>query len=228
MRQAEQTLGIVLKRTNYGEADRIVTMLTKDFGKIQVMAKGVRRERSKLAGGIEPFSISEISIVKGRGDIDTLTSARLQKHYGNIVKSIEKLDFVFTCLKTINKITQTVNDQTFFSLTQHLFTGLDNERVALPIMQLWWYVQIAEATGHGINTEHLIDGSEFDADAHYGYDYEKDGFYTNVHGQFNAGHIKLLRLAKGHTPALLANITGGGQLAADLCPMLNGFVESRL
>lgn len=228
MRPAEQTLGIVLKRTNYGEADRIVTLLTKDFGKIQVMAKGVRRERSKLAGGIEPFSISEISIVKGRGDIDTLTSARLQKHYGNIVKSIEKLDLAFVCLKTINKITQTVNDQTFFSLTQHLFAGLDNERIAVPIVQLWWYVQIAEATGHGINTEHLIDESEFDVDAHYGYDYEKDGFYTNNSGQFNAGHIKLLRLAKGHTPALLANITGGGQLAADLCPMLNGFVESRL
>lgn len=218
----------MLKRTNYGEADRIVTMLTKDFGKIQVIAKGVRRERSKLAGGIEPFSISEISIVKGRGEIATLTSARLQKHYGNIVKSVEKLDLVFTCLKTINKITQTVDDQTFFSLTQHLFAGLDNEKVALQIVQLWWYVQIAEATGHGINTERLVDETEFDADAHYDYDYQNDGFFTNTRGQFSAAHIKLLRLAKGHTPALLGNITGGAELASDLCPMLNGFVESRL
>jgi DNA repair protein RecO (recombination protein O) len=228
MRPSEHTIGIVLKRTNYGEADRIVTILTKDFGKIQVMAKGVRRERSKLAGGIEPFSISEIGIVKGRGDIDTLTSARLQKHFGNIVKSIGKLELVYECLKTINKITQTVNDETFFALTQHLFAGLDNERVPLATVQLWWYVQIAEATGHGINTEHLVDDTEFDADANYEYDYQKDGFFTNPHGMFSAGHIKLLRLAKGHTPALLANITGGEQLAADLCPMLNGFVESRL
>lgn len=228
MKQAEHTIGIVLKRTNYGEADRIVTILTKDLGKVQVMAKGVRRERSKLAGGIEPFSVSEIGLVKGRGDIDTLTSARLQKHYGNIVASIDKLELAYACLKTIHKITQTVNDEIFFSLTQHLFAGLDNQRISLPIVQLWWYVQIAEATGHGINTEHLVDDAEFDAAAMYSYDYQKDGFFVHPSGVFSADHIKLLRLAKGHTPALLANIVGGATLAADLCPMLNGFVESRL
>lgn len=228
MKPQQHTLGIVLKRTNYGEADRIITVLTKDIGKVQVMAKGVRRERSKLAGGIEPFSISEIGLVKGRGDIDTLTSARLQKHYGNIVKSIEKLDFAYTCLKTINKITQTVDDATFFTLTQHLFTGLDNQKIELPVVQLWWYVQIAEATGHGINTERLVDETNFDTKAKYDYDYQKDGFFTNPNGMFGADHIKLLRLAKGHTPALLANITGGNQLAIDLCTTVNGFVESRL
>lgn len=227
-RHAEHTTAIVLKRTNYGEADRIVTLLTKDLGKIQVMAKSVRRERSKLAGGIEPFSISEVGVIKGKGEIDTLTSARLQTHFGNVVKSIDKLDFAYTCLKTINKITQTVEDSSFYLLTEHLFTGLNNERVSLPIVQLWWYVQVAEATGHGINTEQLVDGTAFNAEANYEYDYEKDGFYTKPGGGFSAAHIKLLRLAKGHTPALLANVTGGSELAASLCPMLNGFVESRL
>lgn len=228
MKPQQHTLAIVLKRTNYSEADRIITMLTKDLGKIQVIAKGVRKERSKLAGGIEPFCVSEIGIVKGRGEIDTLTSARLQRHFGNIMKSLDKLDFAYSCIKTINKITQTVDDASFYLLTEHLFTGLDNERVSLPIVQLWWYVQVAEATGHGINTEKLVDESTFDPDASYEYDYEKDGFYTRPNGGFGAGHIKLLRLAKGHTPALLANVTGGTELANDLCPMLNGFVESRL
>lgn len=228
MKPQQHTLGIVLKRTNYGEADRIITVLTKDFGKIQVMAKGVRRERSKLAGGIEPFSISEIGIVKGRGDIDTLTSARLQRHFGNIVKSIDKLDFAYSCLKTINKITQTVDDTSFYLLTEHLFTGLDNERVSLPVVQLWWYIQVAEATGHGLNTEKLVDDTDFNEDAKYLYDYEKDGFFVVKGEGFSAAHIKLLRLAKGHTPALLANVTGGTALASDLSPMLNGFVESRL
>jgi DNA repair protein RecO (recombination protein O) len=229
VRQAEHTVGIVLKRTNFGEADRIVTLLTKDLGKIQVMAKGVRRERSKLAGGIEPFSISEIGVVKGRGDIDTLTSARLVKHYGDvIVGSIEKLDFAYACLKTINKITQTVDDTSFYLLTEHLFTGLGNPKVSLPVVQLWWYVQIAEATGHGINTEKLVDSGEFSVDNNYLYDYEKDGFYASKGEGFSADHVKLLRLAKGHTPALLGNVTGGSELASDLLPMLNGFVESRL
>lgn len=228
MKPQQHTLGIVLKRTNYGEADRIITVLTKDLGKIQVMAKGVRRERSKLAGGIEPFSISEIGIVKGRGDIDVLTSARLQTHFGKIVRSLDTLDFAYACLKTINKITQTVDDIGFYLLTEHLFTGLNNERVSLPIVQLWWYVQVAEATGHGINTEKPSDGGEFNIDASYLYDYEKDGFYVAKGEGFSADHVKLLRLAKGHTPALLGNVTGGDELATSLLPMLNGFVESRL
>ena len=52
MAESERLRAIVLRRTNYGEADRILQLLTPK-GKRSVMAKGVRRERSKLAGGIE-------------------------------------------------------------------------------------------------------------------------------------------------------------------------------
>jgi DNA repair protein RecO (recombination protein O) len=48
--------GIVLKRFNVGEADRILTVFTKRFGKIRVIAKGVRRITSRRAGHIEVFS----------------------------------------------------------------------------------------------------------------------------------------------------------------------------
>lgn len=48
--------GIVLKRLNVGEADRILTVFTKQFGKIRVIAKGVRRITSRRAGHIEVFS----------------------------------------------------------------------------------------------------------------------------------------------------------------------------
>lgn len=48
------TRAIVLRRTNYGETDRILNLLTPE-GKKSVLAKGVRREKSKLAGGIELF-----------------------------------------------------------------------------------------------------------------------------------------------------------------------------
>ena len=51
---AERTQAIVLRRTNFGEADRILTLLTP-LGQRGAMARGVRREKSKLAGGIELF-----------------------------------------------------------------------------------------------------------------------------------------------------------------------------
>lgn len=45
------TDAIILTRTDYGEADRIITLLTPGHGKLRLIAKGVRRIRSKLAGG---------------------------------------------------------------------------------------------------------------------------------------------------------------------------------
>ena len=54
------TRSIILTRINYAEADRIITFLTPSNGKVRAIAKGVRKAKSKLAGGIELFSISDI------------------------------------------------------------------------------------------------------------------------------------------------------------------------
>lgn len=59
---------IVLRRTNYGEADRILQLLTPD-GRRSVMARGVRKEKSKLAGGIELFAVSDVVIGEGKGSL---------------------------------------------------------------------------------------------------------------------------------------------------------------
>ena len=71
-----RTEAIVLRRTDYGEADRILQLLTPE-GKKSVVAKGVRREKSKLAGGIELFSVSEVVIHEGKGELGILTGAKL-------------------------------------------------------------------------------------------------------------------------------------------------------
>ena len=60
-----RTLGYVLRRTNYGEADRILNIITPE-GKISAIAKGVRKEKSKLAGGIEMFSRIDLNIHKAK------------------------------------------------------------------------------------------------------------------------------------------------------------------
>ncbi|MEK7561678.1 MAG: DNA repair protein RecO, partial [Patescibacteria group bacterium] len=76
------TKGIVLSRTDYGEADRILSFLTIDHGKVRAIAKGVRKSKSKLAGGIELFSVSDLTLIIGRGELNTLISTRLVRHYG--------------------------------------------------------------------------------------------------------------------------------------------------
>src|SRR5256885_8858328 len=101
-----RTQAIILNRTDYGEADRIISFLTPDHGKLKAIAKGVRKSKSKLAGGIELFSVSEVSFIIGRSEINTIISTRLVKHYGNIVKDLDRTGAAYEFIKSLNKATE--------------------------------------------------------------------------------------------------------------------------
>ena len=60
-----RTEAIVLRRTEFGEADRIVTFYTPEYGKLKAMAKGVRKPRSKLSGLVELFTHSTLLLSRG-------------------------------------------------------------------------------------------------------------------------------------------------------------------
>jgi DNA replication and repair protein RecO len=71
--------GINLKGIPLGEADRIVTILTREQGLIRAVAKGSRKQPSKLGGRMEPFVINDLLMVRGRWSAQTETSQRLQR-----------------------------------------------------------------------------------------------------------------------------------------------------
>lgn len=58
---------VVLKRSNYGEADRIVTLFSREVGKVIVIAKGVRKITSSRLGSVEPGTLISALIIKGKG-----------------------------------------------------------------------------------------------------------------------------------------------------------------
>jgi DNA repair protein RecO (recombination protein O) len=68
--------GVVLRRVEYGEADRILTVLTRQHGKIGVIAKGVRRSGSRMASQSDLFARSTMQIARGRGELDVLVQAQ--------------------------------------------------------------------------------------------------------------------------------------------------------
>jgi DNA repair protein RecO (recombination protein O) len=67
--------GVILRRVDYGEADRILTVLTREHGKIGVIARGVRKAGSRLAAHTDLFSRSRMQLARGRGELDVLTQA---------------------------------------------------------------------------------------------------------------------------------------------------------
>ena len=87
MTNTYKTEAIIIKRMNLGEADRIVTAFSRDFGKIRFVAKGVRRIKSKFGGSVEPFYKSELLIVNGKS-LDILSNAEIKETHQltNIIK----------------------------------------------------------------------------------------------------------------------------------------------
>jgi DNA repair protein RecO (recombination protein O) len=62
----------VLRKLDYGEADRIFTLLTREHGKVGAIAKGVRRPSSKLGPSLELYSHIDVLLAKGRGELDVV------------------------------------------------------------------------------------------------------------------------------------------------------------
>jgi len=78
---------IVLKVHDFGEADRVLTMLTRHFGKVRVVAKGIRRPLARLAGHAEPLTHASYQLVRGR-NLDILTGAETRAHYPALRRSL--------------------------------------------------------------------------------------------------------------------------------------------
>ena len=76
--------GVVLRTIRLGEADRIVTLMTEQHGKVRAVAKGVRRTTSKFGSRLEPLSHVALLGWQGRGDLDTVNQVESQlimRHY---------------------------------------------------------------------------------------------------------------------------------------------------
>ena len=67
---------VVLRKLDYGEADRIFTLLTRDHGKVGAIAKGVRRQESKLGPSLELYGHIDVLLAKGRGELDVVAQVQ--------------------------------------------------------------------------------------------------------------------------------------------------------
>jgi DNA repair protein RecO (recombination protein O) len=224
------TTAIVLSRTNYSEADRILTLLTPQYGKLSLLARGVRRVKSKLAGGIELFSVSEITFVRGRGEVGTLVSARMLRNYGHIVKDLDRTMLGYELIKKVNKVTEDEPEEEFFDLLRDAFEALNIPDIPLPIIRFWFGAQLLRLSGHAPNLRADSKGGKLSEDRVYEFSFEHLAF-TEAPGQghFRAPHIKFLRLAMaGNTAQVLAHVQGSNELTAATAPLVNTMLATYL
>ncbi len=106
--------GIVLARRNYGEADRIISLYSKDRGRITLLAKGIRRPKSRKRGHLEIFSLVKYAAAGGHG-IDTMTEAEVKDDFSKVRHDLAKVSLAYYFMEVVGKITheQEKNEQLF-------------------------------------------------------------------------------------------------------------------
>jgi DNA repair protein RecO (recombination protein O) len=212
--KTNRTLAIVLRRTNYGEADRILQLLTPT-GKRSVMARGVRREKSRLAGGIELFAICEVVIADGKGDMGTLTSSRLDHFFRHIMEDYDRMQFAYAAIKLVSSASETVDDAEWYDVLAETLAGLDSNSVSLDIVQIWFYLHYMALLGYEFSLWHDNSGKKLLADQKYRYDIGEKSLIANDNGEITSDHIKLLRLVATRPLKVIAQIGGAESIAGD-------------
>ncbi len=216
-----RTHGIILQRVAYGEADRIITVITPDAGKLSLIAKGVRKVKSKMAGGIELFSTSELTYIPGKGSISTLVSSRLMQHYGHIVQDVDRTMLGYDLLQLINKVTEDSPEPEYYYLLEHAFAALDDATVPIDLVRAWFNARLLALGGHAPNLEATPAGKKLLPELRYEFDFDSTAMTEREDGMYGAHEIKFLRLLFAQTSALpLAKVTGADTLVQTCLPLI--------
>lgn len=100
-----KTPGIVLRQRRLGDADKIITLYTANYGKIEAVAKGVRRVRSRLAGHVEPLNHAAYLIARGR-NLDIITQAQTIETFQPLRDDLERLSRAFYAVELVDRATE--------------------------------------------------------------------------------------------------------------------------
>jgi DNA repair protein RecO (recombination protein O) len=95
---------VIIRRSNLGEADKILTIFTPNFGKLRVVAKGVRKVTSRLAGHVELFTRSQMMLAKGR-NLDIVTQSETIDAYRSLHEDLSRIAHASYAAELLDKMT---------------------------------------------------------------------------------------------------------------------------
>ena len=134
-----KTKGFIFGKRDFREADRIFSIFTKDYGALDILAKGERKITSKLRGALELFYLSEIEFIQGK-TYKTLTDAALLEPFKNIRIDLERLEIAFKVseiLKSFLKFQEP--DEKIWNLMITTFEKLNNVSSSSSLSSLYYY-----------------------------------------------------------------------------------------
>lgn len=221
------TRGYVVKRFNLGEADRIITFVTPDHGKLKAVARGVRRMKSKLAGHLELFSHVELQIATGKS-LDVITSAKLIETPPEL--DYDQLAVAYLYAQMLDKL---IDDgdapEGIYMITQMALEDLVGQG-ASSLAELYFKLRLAAVLGYQPELAACVRCGASGPEFNYFFEPSLGGIVDEacrLPGGMPMSHdaIKLWRAILSLSLANVRRIAGAEALAVETVPICNAFYD---
>lgn len=137
---------IVLRTVDLGEADRILVLFTRHFGKVHVVAKGIRRATSRMAGHAEPLTHATYQLARGR-ELDVLTGAEARALYPTLRTDLGSIAAGWYCAELIDRFSvERAPGAPLFDLLETALRHLDAGYAATLVCR-WFDLHLLDRSG---------------------------------------------------------------------------------
>lgn len=149
-----RTHAVVLGSHKFGEADKVIILLTQDYGKVRAVAKGIRKTKSSIGARLEPMSVVDISLRTGR-ELDTVDQVKLLATHSNLRDDFNRLRQGLAMVEAINKVTPDRDPVPhLYSLLTRALTALNDNPAPLMLAGFFWRLLAVE--GHAPQLEECV------------------------------------------------------------------------
>ena len=216
------TKAIVLQSYSWPRAAKCFVLYTEKFGKVRAVAAGVQKVKSKVAGHLQPFVVSEVMIAKGR-NIDKIAQARIETHFSVFVENSDSYFLGTYILEVLNRLTREgIVDQHIWQDLQEVLQefqsqglwGVDSSQQRFALLSRIFALKILLHIGYKPELDTCVD---------CGKDIQKDNFLFSLLGggliclvcaqaepalSISEGAVKILRTALNNNIADAIRVIG--------------------
>lgn len=143
-----RTPAIVLRQTEFAEADRVLTLYTRALGKLRAVAKGVRRITSRKAGHLEQFQTTDVLLARGR-DLYVVTQAEVLNAHRAIREDLQRMSYASYCMELLDQFTVEDDEAhpALYDLAAQALTWLD-ESHNLGVTTRYYELRLLDLVGY--------------------------------------------------------------------------------
>lgn len=220
-----KTRGIVIGRYEFGEADKIIVLLTPDKGVIRCVAKGIRRIKSKMAGHLELFTETELMLASGK-NMDVVTSARMLSR-PDVTANYDQMRIAYLVGEMVNRLGSDGDHPGLYELVHQTLHSLDNADF---VLELWFKLRLLDVLGYrpGLNScmkcHQKKEGEIYSFSDSLG-GIVCSGCRVGIGQPISVDQIKFWRLILGGSVEGVRNISQSSRLAAEGLIICNQFYE---